>query len=166
MDIWQCFEILELDTDASIDDVNQAYKDLAAVWHPDRFSSNPRLKHKAEEKLKTVNQAYENVLSFLSAEQGTRKIVPSPGVASRSPGSYRSDGILKGTSKKGSLLHSTREPIAESHLRPWVRCFARIIDYLFFAFLLKLIAADNIFPETEFRVLFIPAILAFAWIIP
>jgi len=32
------------------------------VWHPDRFSANPRLKHKAEEKLKEINVAYETVV--------------------------------------------------------------------------------------------------------
>ena len=166
MDIRQCFEIFELDTDASIDDVNQAYKDLAAVWHPDRFASNPRLKKKTEEKLKTVNQAYEKVLSFLSTEQEVRQSEPSHGVASRSLGSCRSDGSLKGASKIGALFHSKRKTTEKSQLRPWIRFFSRIIDYLFFAFLLKLTGVDNIFPETEFRVLFIPVILAFAWIIP
>ena len=69
MDIWRCFEILELESGASPDEAKQAYKDIVNVWHPDRFSNNPRLKQKAEEKLKEVNVAYETVKSFLSGKQ-------------------------------------------------------------------------------------------------
>jgi len=69
MDIEQCFEILELDRNASPDEIKQAYKDTVNVWHPDRFSSNPRLKQKAEEKLKEVNVAYDTLKTYLSSEQ-------------------------------------------------------------------------------------------------
>lgn len=61
MDIWRCYEILEIEPDASPEQVKQGYKDLVCVWHPDRFSHNPRLREKAEEKLKEVNLAYEIV---------------------------------------------------------------------------------------------------------
>ena len=63
--IQRSFKILELDHDATEDDAKQAYKDIVNVWHPDRFSSNPRLKQKAEQKLKEVNVAYGNVKAFL-----------------------------------------------------------------------------------------------------
>ena len=69
MDIEQSFEILELDRGASTDEIKQSYKDIVAVWHPDRFSNNPRLKQKAEEKLKEVNVAYDTLKSYLSSEQ-------------------------------------------------------------------------------------------------
>ncbi|NVM27097.1 MAG: DnaJ domain-containing protein [Desulfobacterales bacterium] len=66
MDIGRCFDILELDRDATIDEAKQAYKDLVNIWHPDRFSDNPRLKQKAEDKLKEINEAYETAKFFLS----------------------------------------------------------------------------------------------------
>jgi curved DNA-binding protein CbpA len=69
MDIRRCFEILELKSGALLDEAKQAYKDIVNVWHPDRFSNNPRLKRKAEEKLKEINVAYETVKSFLSRKQ-------------------------------------------------------------------------------------------------
>jgi hypothetical protein len=69
MDIKQSFEILELDRGASTDEIKQSYKDIVTVWHPDRFSNNPRLKQKAEEKLKEVNVAYDTLKSYLSSEQ-------------------------------------------------------------------------------------------------
>lgn len=69
MDIRRCFDILELARDATIDEAKQAYKDLVNIWHPDRFSNNPRLKQKAEERLKEINQAYETVKSLLSSRK-------------------------------------------------------------------------------------------------
>ena len=69
MNIRRAFEILEIDADATQDEARQAYKDLVAVWHPDRFSHNPRLRNKAEEKLKEANLAYETVKQFFSTRQ-------------------------------------------------------------------------------------------------
>jgi curved DNA-binding protein CbpA len=62
--ISRCIEILGLKRNASEEEVNQAYRDLANVWHPDRFVGNPRLQKKAEEKLKEINAAYEYIKSF------------------------------------------------------------------------------------------------------
>jgi len=64
--ISRCIEILGLKPGASQEQVNQAYRDLANVWHPDRFMGNPRLQKKAEEKIKEINAAYEYIKSFYS----------------------------------------------------------------------------------------------------
>jgi DnaJ-domain-containing protein 1 len=60
----RCIEILGLKPGASQEEVNQAYRDLVNVWHPDRFVGNPRLQKKAEEKVKEINAAYEYIKSF------------------------------------------------------------------------------------------------------
>lgn len=67
MNIRKSFELLEIGMNATEDEAKQAYKDLVSVWHPDRFSHNPRLKKKAEEKLKEANLAFETVKDFFSA---------------------------------------------------------------------------------------------------
>jgi len=59
------YKVLEVEPGASQNEIKQAYKDLAKVWHPDRFTDNPRRKKKAEEKLKQINTAYE----FLKSHQ-------------------------------------------------------------------------------------------------
>ena len=69
MDIKQCFEILEVAPTATSKEIKEAYKDLVTIWHPDRYSNNPRLRQKAEEKLKGINVAYETVNSFLVSTQ-------------------------------------------------------------------------------------------------
>ncbi|MCP4666438.1 MAG: J domain-containing protein [Deltaproteobacteria bacterium] len=73
MNIERCFHILELDQRASLKEARQAYKDIVDVWHPDRFSHNPRLKEKAEKKLKEINTAYEVVESFLSSKRQNQR---------------------------------------------------------------------------------------------
>lgn len=60
-DLDRYYKVLELEPDASLEQVKQAYRDLAKVWHPDRFSHDPRLQQKAQEKLKEINDAYERL---------------------------------------------------------------------------------------------------------
>ncbi len=62
--ISRCVEMLGLKPGASQEEVNQAYRDLVNVWHPDRFAGNPRLQKKAEGKIKEINSAYEYIKSF------------------------------------------------------------------------------------------------------
>ena len=59
-------EILGIPTSASGEQFKQAYRDLVKVWHPDRFSDDPRLQRKAEEKLKEINEAYDQLQSYFS----------------------------------------------------------------------------------------------------
>ncbi len=52
------YEIFHLEPGASFAELQQAYRDLVRVWHPDRFVGDPRLQKKAEEKLREINRAY------------------------------------------------------------------------------------------------------------
>jgi hypothetical protein len=54
----EALEVLALRPGASSVEIKQAYRDLVKVWHPDRFGSAPRLREKAEDKLKQINEAY------------------------------------------------------------------------------------------------------------
>lgn len=68
LDIQKCYEIFELDSGATVEDAKKAHRDLVSIWHPDRVSSNnPRLKKKAEEKLKEINAAYHMLLTHLNS---------------------------------------------------------------------------------------------------
>lgn len=58
-DLGRYYEILGIVRGASPQEIKQAWRDLAQVWHPDRFPGNPRLRKKAQETLKQVNEAYD-----------------------------------------------------------------------------------------------------------
>lgn len=78
-----CYQVLELNTGASWEEVKQAYRELALVWHPDRFSDNPKLQCKAQEKLKIINQAYEMLKAYYrqraaSASKSASQTPPPP----------------------------------------------------------------------------------------
>ncbi|HET9708685.1 MAG TPA: J domain-containing protein, partial [Gemmatimonadales bacterium] len=56
------------------------YRDLAQVWHPDRFPDNNRLQEKAQQNLQRINEAYA-LLRDLPA--------PVPAVVATSPDHLR-----------------------------------------------------------------------------
>jgi TPR repeat protein len=65
-EIVECYRLLELQPGASPDAVRDAYRDLLKVWHPDRFPDDPKFKERANEKTKTLNEAYKNITAYLS----------------------------------------------------------------------------------------------------
>jgi curved DNA-binding protein CbpA len=75
------FEILALDMSASIEEVEQAYKELAHAWRPESYQNLPRFKRKAEMRLKEINEAHERVRSYLLAKQSAEHHAEHPAVA-------------------------------------------------------------------------------------
>ncbi len=69
------FVILECEPGCSEDEVKSSYRQLVKVWHPDRFETETELKHKATEKMKLINDAYQ--LLVRSFEQQRRKGEPA-----------------------------------------------------------------------------------------
>ena len=62
-DLSKAYEVLGVKPGVSIKELKAAHRDLAKVWHPDRFLHDPRLQEKAQEKLKEINEAYEQISS-------------------------------------------------------------------------------------------------------
>jgi curved DNA-binding protein CbpA len=57
------YDILGLKPGASVDEVKQAYRQMAKIWHPDCLLE-PHQKLEAEEKIKEINQAYARLKSY------------------------------------------------------------------------------------------------------
>ncbi len=55
------YSALDLKPGASFDEVKRAYRELAKVWHPDRFGDDAKLKERANVKLGEINAAYERL---------------------------------------------------------------------------------------------------------
>jgi hypothetical protein len=71
-EIKSCYQALELEPGASLEQVKQAWRELVKVWHPDRFSHDAKLQRKAQERLKDINGAYEVLCQFLASESSPR----------------------------------------------------------------------------------------------
>ncbi|MFN6515261.1 MAG: dynamin family protein [Nostoc sp. CreGUA01] len=56
--ITRAYSILELQPNASLTEIKQAYRTLVKKWHPDLFVGKPQLQKQAEEKMHLVNEAY------------------------------------------------------------------------------------------------------------
>jgi hypothetical protein len=76
-DLSKAYELLGLKPGVSSGELKAAHRDLAKVWHPDRFVHDPRLQEKAQEKLKEINEAYE----LLSSGKTPRPAPPPPRAA-------------------------------------------------------------------------------------
>jgi hypothetical protein len=76
------YELLGVAPGASMQELKTAHRDLAKVWHPDRFAHDPRLQQKAQEKLKEINEAYDQLAA---AKAGRRTRVSSPPNQSPTP---------------------------------------------------------------------------------
>lgn len=73
LDPAQAYQMLGLTPDASPEEVKVAYRDLAKVWHPDRFLGDERLRTKALENFKRINEAY----AVLRDYRAPRILVPA-----------------------------------------------------------------------------------------
>ena len=76
-DLSKAYELLGVKPGVSIRELKAAHRDLAKVWHPDRFLHDPRLQEKAQEKLKEINEAYE----LISSGKVPRPVTPPPRAA-------------------------------------------------------------------------------------
>ncbi|BAZ16578.1 heat shock protein DnaJ domain-containing protein [Calothrix sp. NIES-4071] len=63
IDIDSALKILDLKPAVSQEEIKQAYRKLAKQWHPDRFLDATE-KQGAEEKIKIINQAYEQLKNY------------------------------------------------------------------------------------------------------
>lgn len=92
MAIEEYYKILEIETNASREEIKQAYRHLAKIWHPDRFYNDPKMKQQADEKIKQINQAYE-ALKYYAVNSGS--LVSGGGVAieKTNPEYYYQQGV-------------------------------------------------------------------------
>jgi uncharacterized RDD family membrane protein YckC len=133
MNVKKSYEILRLETDASVADLKLAYRDMVNVWHPDRFLHNPRLKEKAEQQLQEINRAYEIALTHMSSDaKDDRK--DKTGAAENHSQSRPDAGPVRKPSVAFPPL-----PVC------LVRFLARSVDGIIFAYMLGYIGAFRLF---------------------
>jgi hypothetical protein len=96
-DLSKAYELLGVKPGVSMRELKAAHRDLAKVWHPDRFQHDPRLQEKAQEKLKEINEAYD-LLSSGKVPRPVSRPEPAP------QGAYRT---AYAQSEKATPVRST-----------------------------------------------------------
>jgi curved DNA-binding protein CbpA len=64
-----CYRVLDLNPQASLAEIKEAYRDQLKAWHPDLHSSDPKFQRKATEKTKQINIAYQTITAYLRAAE-------------------------------------------------------------------------------------------------
>ena len=109
VELSKCYELLGVSPGVSARDLKTAHRDMAKVWHPDRFSHDPRLQQKAQEKLKQINEAYDQLTLRKFKWQP-----PSPPPVDRNPRpstSTRSDQYGEGSATQNKRWHFVFLPL-------------------------------------------------------
>ena len=109
------YSILELEPGGSLEEINQAYRDLAFVWHPDRYTHNPRLQQKAQAKLQAVNEAHEHLCCHRTAP---RRSPPPPQPTSPQPPPPPKAARRKTTQEPRTHHASAQQPKQEPQQEP------------------------------------------------
>lgn len=87
MEILDALKLLDLDASADWEDIQQSYRDMVKVWHPDRYQHDARLSEKALERTKQINLGYQAIVAlgkegFIAwrneHQQPRSKIEPTP----------------------------------------------------------------------------------------
>jgi curved DNA-binding protein CbpA len=76
------YEILGLKSNASQEEVKQAYFNLAKKWHPDHFINHPEKLKVAEKKFQEINEAYEIIKTGKLDVESVSNSVPNKDSAS------------------------------------------------------------------------------------
>lgn len=97
-DLSKAYDVLGVKPGVSNRELKAAHRDLAKVWHPDRFQHDPRLQEKAQEKLKEINEAYDVLISGKVPKPVTppvsQKVYTESEPPARSGGSWKWAAVL------------------------------------------------------------------------
>ncbi len=103
-DVRWAYEVLGLPLGAPPAEVRAVYRDLIAVWHPDRFQGNTRLTERATQKIQEINAAYELIRRYEeSAPSHSASHAPPPRSDKTNGGqtTHGGDPPFSGSSRQG-----------------------------------------------------------------
>lgn len=136
------YKQLNLEPGASSEEVKQAYRNLAFLWHPDRYPQDSQQQVQAEQKFKEINHAYDQLRIFLSQPQSSvdfsTPVKPTP----TSPAANR--GFYKGSATASTPYYTyTRPPSPAQPLKaemPWGWLVSVFLSYGLVGWILATVA--------------------------
>ena len=75
----EALSVLGLKPDASRDQITIAYRELVQMLHPDKYGDNKRLRARAEQQMRAINEAR---VVLLKGERTSRRRSPATAAAS------------------------------------------------------------------------------------
>ena len=144
----RCLETLGLAPGASAQEIKAAYRDLAKVWHPDRFTHEPRLQQKAQEKLKEINDAYQQLLTGRYSAPRDADERREQRQRTAPPQSSRPTGPAQSAPHAQSATRVQSEPHARRRSFDWRWLVPALAFCATFAFLTPRLLSSNRPPET------------------
>ncbi len=65
------YKVLGVSRDATDDEIKKAYRELARKYHPDNYASNPDIAELVGDKMKEVNEAYDEIQNMRSSAKNS-----------------------------------------------------------------------------------------------
>jgi len=106
------YQVLGVSETATDDEIKRAYRDLARKYHPDNYQNNP-LADLAQEKMKEINAAYEQITKMRS---GGGRGNPAGGYTRSYGGYQQSGGYQTYGQSNSSVLQQVRMAINSGNL--------------------------------------------------
>ena len=118
----QHYKVLGLEPGASLEEVNQAYKDLVFIWHPDRVpQDNERLVKKSVEKIQQINEARDSLRSYFRKNKSAPKSKSSK-PKSKAPAANSTQASRSNNQRPYSEGYSTyRAPYSDRRYQTYTR---------------------------------------------
>ncbi len=146
-DLHDCYRILDVKLGASREEIKRAYWELVRVWHPDRFAHDPALQRKAQEKLKQINLAYEQIGKSDGEEprraaQSEKSRPTGPAQPSGPSGSDTSPNSTR------SYQEASKQPSQQSPPQTnWARRFVQLFVAVLVISIVRAIFSTNEYPR-------------------
>jgi curved DNA-binding protein CbpA len=104
------YRILGLSPDCTNEELKTAYRNLAKKYHPDNYASDPDLAKMADEKMKEINSAYDEILRIRTSNSTGRD------TKGASYNSYSYDSGYRAKSKN-PIYNQVRQALNEENFR-------------------------------------------------
>ena len=143
-DLQDCYRILDVEPGASREEVKRAYRELVRVWHPDRFAHDPALQQKAQEKLKQINLAYEQICNGGIEEPRGRTASAESNATGAAENAGSSGSGTSSNSSSGQQEEARRQ--STPHQPPqtnWARRFVQFAVTVVIVTVLKAVFSTN-----------------------